>query len=169
MDTIDEAFLRAFARQIGGARSDLRLSREELAELAAIHPNTVGIAERADRDLNALTQTRILAALGCAYISLADDRYDIHFQDASLRPTRDDILGMHDSSIVRYIGAAIRERRQALGLRIADVSARAGLHPNSVWNCEMGLVCPAGCTLFRIYRALDAGKLVAGAEGMRLG
>lgn len=169
MDSIDEAFLRAFARQIRGARKDLGFSREELAERAAVHPNTLGIAERADRDLNALTQTRILAALGCSFISLRLDSYDIHFGDASLRPTREDILGMHDSSIVGYIGAAIRERRQALGLRIVDVSDRAGLHPNSVWNCEMGLVCPEGCTLFRIYRALGAGELIAGAEGMRLG
>ena len=161
-------YLQSFARQIQRARKERGLSREELAEKAAVHPNTIGVAERAERDLNVLTQTRILAVLGCGEMRIYDDVYFACTGDGVPSPTRTDILAMRDAQIIRDIGKAIRDRRLVMDLRLEDVAQMAGLHINSVWNCERGLVVPDGNTVFRLYRVLGVSRLVAGERGLRL-
>lgn len=165
-DTLE--YLHSLAVQIRHARSAYRFSQEELADRAAVHLNTVGIAERAERDLNVLTQTRILAVLGCEEIQLRGDAYRVRFGAEPSSAMRKDIMALQDAYIVRNIGASIRERRIALRLSLGDVARKTGLHRNSVWNCEQGLVIPDGNTVFRLYRALGVSRLVAGDWGITL-
>jgi len=161
-------YLQSFAEQIKHARAAFRLSREDLAERAEVHPNTIGIAERAERDLNVLTQTRILAVLGCQEMRLRGNVYEARFGAEPLRVERSDIMALKDAVIVRDIGASMRARRLELGLSLEDVARASGIHRNSVWNCERGLVVPDGNTVFRLYRALAVSKLVAGGWGITL-
>jgi len=168
LDPSTSEYLKSFASQIKQARSALRFSREELAEKAALHPNTIGIAERAERDLSVVTQTRILAVLGCEELRLRDNVYVVRFGAGSSSAIRADILALKDAHIVRDIGTSIRARRIKLGLRLEDVSKKTGLHKNSVWNCEQGLVVPDGNTVFRLYRALGVSQLVAGGWGIAM-
>lgn len=167
-DSATSEYLQGLALQIKYARREHRLSQEELAERAVVHPNTIGVAERAERDLNILTQTRILAALGCQDIHIQGDTYSIRFGEMFPSSVRMDIMALKDAQIIQSIGQSIRIRRIELGYTLEDVAMLSGLHLNSVWNCEQGLVIPDGSTIFRLYRALKVSRLVAGGWGIHL-
>ncbi len=145
-------YLLSFAEEIRKARRYAGYSREKLAEQAGVHPNTIALAERAERDLNIISQTRILAALGCRKVSLCDGCLDLTFSEEWCE--RDDLLALNDSFIISCIGETLRRKRNALGMTLEDLSSKTHLHINSLWNSENGLVIPKGNTLFKLYDAL---------------
>lgn len=154
-----ERYLRHFADDLRSERLQRGLSREQLAERAGVHPNTIGVFERGERDISILSQIRILSALGCTDMLIEDDRYVLHFGGEKERAERTDLLAMPDSSLIRCIGEAIRTRRRQLGFRLEDLADMSDLHLNTVWNCERGLVVPDGYTIYRIYRSLGVSRL----------
>lgn len=149
-----QTFLRSFAFETKQARLFWGLSRDELAEYAGLHVNTIGMMERGDRDLNSLSQTRILMALGCDEVQLDFD--GLHFSIRSFGPSicNEGLLGLPASEIARGMGADIHTLRLAQGLCLADIARKADLHLNTVWNCELGLVSPTGYSWYRILQAL---------------
>lgn len=149
-----QTFLRSFAFETKQARLFWGLSRDQLAEIAKVHVNTIGMMERGDRDLNSLSQTRILMALGCEKVQLDTD--GLHFSIRSFGPynCNEAVLGIPVSEIARGMGADIHTLRLAQGLSLTDVAIKAGLHLNTVWNCELGLVSPTGYSWYRLLCAL---------------
>ncbi len=143
-------------------------SREALAERAGLHCNTVGIAERGDRDLSSISETRILLALGCERLCITREGFApvlcANPDDARILSIR----ALPDAVVARYIGTAIRKRRVALGLSLDDVAARATLHRNTLWNIERGFVLASSLSLYRIYLVLGTSALVPCAERLEL-
>lgn len=160
-------YLLSFAEELRSARKGLCLSRDELAEMAGLHPNTIAVAERGNRDLNTITQTRIFAALGCREIGLNDGC--LYLLTGNEPSPREDLLHLNDPFIIRCIGDTIRQKRAELGLTLEEMSVMTGMHVNSLWNCEHGLVIPQGNTLVRIYQSLGITTLGACSRGLDLG
>lgn len=148
------AYLAAMGRETQRARAQRGLSRGELARLACVHENTVGVLERGTHDLNSSTRCRILAALGTRSLVIEDgwDRIELGGEQESFQ--RSDILTMQDASVVLIIGSKIRAARMAHGATLEEAAAAGGMHPNTLWNIESGLVSPQSHTLHRLYRAL---------------
>jgi transcriptional regulator with XRE-family HTH domain len=162
------AFLKGCGAEFKRARLARGLSRERLAELAGVHPNTVGVAERGDRDLSGINETRILLALGCERLVI-EPRRVLVVLGASPPPAAFEALrSLPDPVIALHIGNAIRERRASLGLSLEEASAAAFLHRNTLWNIERGLVVAGGLSLYRAYLALGVRALVPFADRLEL-
>lgn len=164
-DRFDEAmYLKSCGAEFRRARLERGLSREALSELSGVHVNTVGAVERGDHDVNGLTKCRLLAALGCLSLNMSDrvDEIVLH-PDPEAFP-RADIQAMPESLVVRIIGQAMRERRERAGLTLEQVAAAAGLHLNTLWNIERGLVSPMGVHIHRVYRALGVSVVTPSPE-----
>ncbi len=159
-------YLASLAGDVRRIRKLYGFSREELAERAGLHPNTVAVAERGERDLNTISQTRLFAALGCREIRLCDGCLDISFSEECC--IRGDLLALDEPFIIRCIGETVRRRRIALDLSLEELSSLTGLHLNSLWNCEKGLVIPKGNTLVRLYLALGTQWVEAESRGLNL-
>lgn len=163
-----DAFLKTCGREFRKAREFRKLSREALAERAGVHPNTIGVVERGQRDLNGLTQTKLFAALGCAGIRVHPSRFEILLDLDCGAFSKSDILKLPDPRIIGFMGDAVRQRRIACGLRLDDIAALTDLHRNTVWNYERGLVSPSGYTVYLIFRALNVSFVLASVEGIVL-
>lgn len=164
----EKAYLKATGSEFQQARLSRGLSREELAERSGVHINTIGSLERGERDVNSTTKCWILAALGCKSLVMEDhvDRIILH-DDPSAYP-RGDIQTMPDSIVVSIIGQALRDRRESLNATMGLVALRAGVHENTLWNIERGLVSATGVHLHRIYRALGVSVVTPGPDGIIL-
>ena len=50
------------------------------------------------------------------------------------------MLSIRDSELIRRIGETVRARRESLSMTLEDMAGVSGLHLNTVWNSERGLV-----------------------------
>lgn len=163
----DETLFRlSFARELRRARARRGLTRPGLAARAAVHPNTLAAAERGERDLGCLAQTKILAALGCPAIRIAEGGIELDLDGGPF--DKEAVLRLPDPRVAAFMGGAVRARREAAGLSIPALARAAGVHKNTVWYLEKGLVCPTGSTIFRILKALGVSRARALPTGMEL-
>ncbi len=153
-----EGYLKAVGADMKRARLERGLSREELADLAGVHPNTIGGVERGDHDVNSGTKCWILAALGARSVIMETDADFVELEDDESQYPRADVQAMADSEIVRIIGNAIRNRREGIGMSLDELARRSGVHRNTLWNIERGLVSCSGSSLHCIYIALGVRK-----------
>lgn len=159
----DTLYLRRTGEEIKRCRLNRCLSRAELAKRACVHVNTIGAAERGDHDINSTTKCWILAALGTKSLIM-----DLHCDRIKLAVEhhlfpRTDIQARPDAEVVRIIGNAIREQREALGLSLDELALRSGVHSNTLWNIERGLVSGTGINIHCIYLALGIRKATPSA------
>jgi transcriptional regulator with XRE-family HTH domain len=146
-------------------RRDLGLSQEELARLAGLHRNAIGKIERGEVDPALTSLNHIYPNLGCVAV-----RFDVDvilpwplagglpITPGEFSPAR----------MMRMIGAAVRERRRALGCSLKELAAHAGIHPNTIWNVERGLVDPSLTITQRLYRGLGVQVVTADSERVHL-
>lgn len=166
---LDEtSFLGTSGAELRRARLARGLSREDLAELCGLHPNTIGIAERGDRDLGCLAQTRIFLSLGCVSLHVCPDGTFPDLATAEGSGLCSFLRQLPYPMIARLIGEAIRGRRETLGLSLDETAALAGLHRNTVWNIERGLVVASSMSLYRIYLSLGVSDLLPTSNDLHL-
>lgn len=143
------------------------LTQEELAEVAQVHPNTVSNLERAVGSASLPLLSSMLVHLGCRGLTL--DAYGFHpipgNEPHPFYPT----LVQAPPTMLRIIGQHFLARRRACGLTLAEASRIAGLHPNTIWNLEHGLVAPSATTAFLLARALEIAIIGGTPEGIRMG
>ena len=163
------AFLKGCGAEFRRARLARGLSRERLAELAGVHPNTVGVAERGDRDVSGINETRILLALGCERLAIEPRGILLSLGASPSGAAFESLKALPDPVIARHIGTAIRRRRAVLGLSLDEASAAASLHRNTLWNIERGFVIAGSLSLYRVYLALGSRVLVPHADRLELG
>lgn len=160
--------LGAVLRDSGHLAAELRrregLSQAELAELSGLHPNTVANFERGACDSSVLVLSLIYIYLGSPGVLIEEDGFQpLPRREGQRGPIFPRSL-ISLPTMARIIGERVRERRLALGLTMDDVAHEAGLHANTVWNLENGLVAPSASTSFRLYRCLGIGQVAAGGS-----
>jgi transcriptional regulator with XRE-family HTH domain len=57
--------------------------------------------------------------------------------------------------MLSLMGTAIHDARKDRGLTLGCLAKISGMHLNSLWNFEKGLVVPGICTYFRLLHALE--------------
>lgn len=158
------AYARAFGSELRAARRAAGLSTEAAADIAGLHPNTVSGAELGRVNLSLVSVARLMAALGSPGFSLGDDGFALTHGPAPLRA----VIDLPASAIVAMTGFTVRQERQRLGATLDELAARAGIHRNSLWNLETGLVVPTAYGLFRVHRALGIIALAGTATGLEV-
>jgi transcriptional regulator with XRE-family HTH domain len=159
--------LRTSGSIIADIRKTEGLSQSELAELTGLHPNSITNAERGVVDPSILLTSLIFLRLRCLGVAVNEEGfYPIPSPDArgGLPFPNLDIC---KAAMISEMGRRVVERRHALGLSIRDLAEESGVHPNTVWNFEKGLVAPSTSTTYGIYRALGVSRVVGTEEGIR--
>jgi len=144
------------------------VSVERLAESTGLHQNTIGCIERGSNDIKLVSNARIMAALGCESFDIGETTFSFNIEELADYPGRADVLRLPASSIVYMTGRTIRERRTARGITILELSDSVGIHHNTLWNIENGLVEATLYNLYRIHKGLSVLSLKGTARGLQI-
>jgi transcriptional regulator with XRE-family HTH domain len=152
-------FERDFYNCLRERRESLGMSRNELARVCGIHPNTIVTIERGAARPGILALNAMLINLGAVGVSVGREQWE---------PT---YSGQLDMKLIRFyrakphplviseIASVVRELRRGNGLSLRELSEVAGLHVNTLWSLESGLVASSAATLFKVYSSLGVKKL----------
>jgi transcriptional regulator with XRE-family HTH domain len=159
--------LKTVGGEIAALRRSQGMSQADLAELSGLHYNSLGRIERGECDPSIVLLSYLYFQLDSA--SVAIDRYGVVpvHEDGCDIAGLPEIAGMRPPEMIRRLGAAIRIRRKAMDQTLQDTAGLSGVHLNSLWNLENGLVCPTLLTYYHILRALDVSR-VTQAKGAPL-
>ena len=172
MSPTDAPDIRLYRSDLGRELRRIRklqgVSVDRLAEATGLHQNTIGGIERGSNDIKLVSKARIMAALGCESFDIGETTFCFNVDELFDYPGRADVLRLPASSIVYMTGRTIRERRTAMGLTILELSESAGVHHNTLWNIENGLVEATLFNLYRIHKGLRVLSLKGTAKGLQI-
>lgn len=167
-DCDERLYLDDLGRELRGLRRLQGLSIDGLAERTGLHRNTISGAERGVNDLRLVSNARIMAALGCDGFAIGESCFAFDVAEPGDRPTDGEVLRLPPSAIVYMTGRTIRQRRLAVGMTMASLSEATGIHSNTIWNIERGLVEASLFNLYKIHRGLGVSSMRATASGLRI-
>lgn len=152
----------------GALTADLRrkqgLSQWDLADLAGVHVNTVSNLELGLTDPSTTLYSLVLVALKCPGITICEYGFP-PLDPLSDFPGLSDIM-LSKPRIVSEIGTRVRDRRADLGLTLRETARAAGIHHNTLWNLENGLVVPSISTMYRLFRAIGFDRVESRSGGI---
>jgi transcriptional regulator with XRE-family HTH domain len=165
--------LKAMLRSSGSAIASIRkaegYSQAQLAELTGVHPNTVANIERGLVDPSVMCLNYIYIQLRCLGIDVRDGGF------SPIAPLPDDpslpfpnLANISPGDMISVMGNRVVERRKAMGLSLKDLAGEAGVHPNTLWNFENGLVIPSASTIYSVYKALGVEQVLGCGDGIML-
>jgi len=155
--------LRCSGAYITSIRRSAGLSRDDLADLAGLHANTIANIERGSCDPSVLAISQIYVRLGCSGVHIEGDGFYPEPPSPGVEGPRYLGLDVPSAQMALVMGARVRERRESIGCSLDELSGESGVHANTIWNFEHGLVAPSLSTTYKIYKALGV-SLVAGCE-----
>lgn len=163
------AFLVEQGKEVQSKRLARDLSILELSRMIGVHRNTITAIEQGKHDYSSLISTNLFSALGAraVYITRNAELLELAADSATFEQTRD-IIKMRPANQIMIIGKQIRQYRHSQNLTLAEAAAHCGLHPNSLWNLEHGLVVPSMFTLHRLYYCMGVQKLTACYDSLQL-
>jgi len=155
-------------KEISRIRKTQGISIEKLSEITKLHSNTISCVERGLNDIKLVTNARIMAALGCSSFCIEETTFGYIINDNIQYTEYNNILKLSGNIIVSMTGNTIREERIKKKLKINELSILTGLHSNTIWNIENGLVEPTLFNLFKIHKALKLVKLSTSINGLHV-
>ena len=160
--------LKVFGREMASQRRRRGLTQAALAETTGLSVNTVGNVERGILDPTVTVVALMQVHLGCLGLELRRNNFIPIASPLPAGPLTFPNLAKPPATIVITIGREIRSRRKKRSLTMEALSADSGVHVNTLWNIERGLVAPSISTLFRVYRSLDVRRIVGTPSGIEL-
>lgn len=141
------------------------MSQEDLAHLAGLYRNVVGNIERGEVDPALSSLNYMYVCLQCAAV-----RFDVEVILPWPREVWPVVAATEftPARMMRMIGAAVRQRRKELGCSLKELATSAGIHPNTIWNVERGLVDPSLTVTYRLYKGLGVQVVTADSERVHL-
>jgi len=161
-------YLGALGEEIHRIRRLQGFSIEKLSDLAGLHPNTVAGLEHGKTDISLVTNARIMAALGCTRFRIDVEAFSFDVRELQDLMSRQKILSLPASLIVHMTGTTIAAERKKRHLTLEDLSDLSGIHRNTLWNIEKGLVNPSLFHLYKIHKSLTFQWLEATHDGLQI-
>jgi transcriptional regulator with XRE-family HTH domain len=143
-------------------------SQSDLADKACVHVNTVSNLELGLSDPSTTVYSLILIALRCPGIEIRESGFAPISPLAGASVPSLPAFMLQKPRIVYEIGERVRRRRLDLGLTLRDTAGEAGIHYNTLWNLENGLVAPAISTMYRLYRTIGIDRVESFSGGIHL-
>jgi transcriptional regulator with XRE-family HTH domain len=164
---LDE-MLRVLGLGMASLRKRRGLTQVSLAELTGLSVNTISNIERGTLDPTVVVVALMQVHLGALGLELAGENYTLVESPRSDGPLPFPNLAKPPAAIVMMIGERIKNRRQRMKMTLEALSADSGIHINTLWNLEHGLVAPSISTLFRVYRSLGVRSVIGTPDGIEL-
>lgn len=165
-DPADRLVVERIGRAIAEIRKARGQTREAVAALAGVHPNTVKRVELGGMEASSLVVTAICAALGCGAVRVTERGFEPRFEATGRDDRAAGILAMPPARVAWRTGESVAALRRELGHDLRGFARLAGIHHNTLWNLERGLVAPSILTLYKLCRA--GGVEWLDVEGERL-
>lgn len=166
MDFRDGALLANTGAMIAEIRRERGISQEELANLCRVHRNTIGKLERGEVDPSLTAINRIFVKMRVGGVSFNTDGV-IPFGGLDERLAK--IYGeISPVQSLARIAFCVRTLRKHHGFSLCSLARAANIHINTVWGFENRTVDPSLMTTYRIYRALEIGKVSLEDDGLKL-
>jgi transcriptional regulator with XRE-family HTH domain len=162
-----DRILRVSGGELAALRRSQGLSQNDLAELTGLHRNTVANVERGSLDPSVLAMSLMQVQLRASGVFVEEDGFYPCPPPSASCGFPFPRLVVPPSTMARIMGGCARRRRSELGMSLAELADAAGLHLNTVWNFERGLVEPSVSTTYLIYRGLDVAWVGGSEEGLR--
>jgi transcriptional regulator with XRE-family HTH domain len=157
--------IRASGASIASIRKAEGYSQAQLADLAGVHQNTIANIERGVVDPSVLALNFIYLKLRCQGIEISDEGFSPILSPSGSRELPFPKLALTSpGAMILAMGRSVSAWRQARDMSLKDLAGEAGVHVNTLWNFENGLVVPSTSTIYSVYRALDVSR-VMGSEG----
>jgi transcriptional regulator with XRE-family HTH domain len=151
----------------GGELSALRreqgLSQPDLAELTGLHRNTIANVERGRGDSSVLAMSLMQVYLRASGVVVGNEGFILCPPPAGDRKYPYPSLMVRAPSMISTMGQLTRERRRKREMSLTELADAAGVHRNTIWNFERGLVAPSVSTIYSIYRSLEV-RWVGGSD-----
>jgi transcriptional regulator with XRE-family HTH domain len=160
-----ERILSVSGGELGALRRAQGLSRDDLAELTGLHRNTIANVERGGSDSSILAMSLMQVHLRASGVVVGREGFILCHPQAPGREYPYPDLLVRPSTMMRVMGEMVRQRRVDRGMSIADFAVAAGVHRNTVWNIERGLVVPTSSTIYLIYRGLGVQRVGGSGDG----
>jgi transcriptional regulator with XRE-family HTH domain len=162
--------LKAMLRDSGASIASLRkaegYSQAQLAELAGVHQNTITNIERGAVDPSVMCLNYIYLRLRCKGIEVFDEGFcPIPALDAKELPFPK-LMDVSPGIMISVMGKLVVEWRKAKGLSLKDLAGESGVHVNTIWNFENGLVVPSTSTIYSIYKTLKISQVIGSESGI---
>lgn len=144
---------------LAGLRRARALSRERAAELSGMHPNSLAELERGQADASCRMPTALCPVLGCAAVLVEPEGFGFIPDSEPGYPASRPVAGRVAPAIASATGESVAALRRSLGLSLRELASISGVHRNTIWNLERGLVSIGMVSFHRICRALGVIRL----------
>jgi len=161
-------YLEVMGEEIHRIRKLQGISIEKLSDLTGLHPNTIAGAEHGKTDISLVTNARIMAALGCTRFRVGECAFSFEIRELNDFTALRKVLDLPASLIVHMTGKTITGGRKKGSLSLEELSDLSGIHRNTLWNIEKGLVNPSLFHLYKIHRSLSFRWMEATHEGLQV-
>jgi transcriptional regulator with XRE-family HTH domain len=162
------SMLRVFGSEMAVQRKRRGMTQLGLAKATGLSVNTISNIERGILDPTVVVVALMQIHLGNLGIELVGDHYIPIAAPQPMGPLPFPNLVKPPAAIVMMIAEVIRNRRQKQNMTLEALAEVSGVHTNTLWNLEHGLVAPSISTLFRVYRSLGVHRILGTATGIEL-
>ena len=153
-------------KEIKRVRREHRITIEKLAETANLHQNTISSLERGRADIRLISNARIMAVLGCESFEIGETAFKYNSIEIEEYPDFKKILNLSGSTIVYMTGQMIKNERKKQEITLEELSDLTGIHRNTIWNIEKGLINPSLYNLFKIHLNLRIKRMKGSTTGL---
>lgn len=161
-----DRLLRFTGGELAALRRCQGLSQGDLAELTGLHRNTIANIERGERDSSILAVSLMQIQLRASGATVEADGFLPCRSEADPGAFPFPNLVVGASVMASVMGDKVRQKRLELGMSLKCLAETTGVHLNSLWNFERGLVAPSTSTTFLIYSRLGVRRVGGSAEGL---
>jgi transcriptional regulator with XRE-family HTH domain len=151
--------------ELAALRRSQGLSRDDLGELTGLHPNTIAKVERGVEDSSILAMSLMQIRLRAIGVVVGGEGFFPCPPSAGTGYPYPKLV-LRPASMIGDMGRRTRRRRLELGMSLSGLAEAAGLHRNTVWNFERGLVAPTSSTIYLLYRSLELSWVGGSDEGI---
>ncbi|MFZ5368776.1 MAG: helix-turn-helix domain-containing protein [Spirochaetota bacterium] len=155
-------YLTAQGNEFRQKRINRGLSMQDVCTTIGVHRNTLRAIEAGLHDYSVMSGANLFSCLGVKTVIISEnlDILELWDNPSGIEQSKD-ILRMSDASQILRCGKEIRQFRLSHGYTIKALASCCGLHPNTLWNIEQGLVLFSMFTLHRIYYCMGVSRVTA--------